>query len=146
AAVDRLDGPLKVRGAATYAFEWPVEHPAYLFPLQATIAAGRITAVDAAAAAAQTGVLAVLTHENAPTLAAAGDADVAVLQSPSVAFRGQLAGHVVGAASRARPPGAVAAATPQPARHAAALVRVGYEHRTHEVVLSADREDLTKPV
>ena len=34
APLDRMDGPLKVRGAATYAYEWPVENPAYLYPLQ----------------------------------------------------------------------------------------------------------------
>ena len=78
APLDRIDGPLKVRGAATYAFEWPVERPAYLYPLQAAIAAGRIAGVDAAAAAAERGVLAVLTHENAPRLAVTGDADVTV--------------------------------------------------------------------
>jgi xanthine dehydrogenase YagR molybdenum-binding subunit len=63
-----LDGPLKVRGAATYAYEWPVDNPAYLYPLQAEIAAGSITGVATGAATAEPGVLAVLTHENAPKL------------------------------------------------------------------------------
>jgi xanthine dehydrogenase YagR molybdenum-binding subunit len=49
--LDRLDGRAKVQGAATYAFEWPVDRPAYLYPLQATIAAGRITRIDAGAGA-----------------------------------------------------------------------------------------------
>jgi xanthine dehydrogenase YagR molybdenum-binding subunit len=89
AALNRLDGPLKVRGAATYAFEWPVDNPTYMYPLQAEIAVGRITAVDAAPAMAEDGVLVVLTHENAPELADAGDAEVAVLHTPEVAFRGQ---------------------------------------------------------
>jgi xanthine dehydrogenase YagR molybdenum-binding subunit len=40
APLDRLDGPAKVQGAATYAFEWPMERPAYLYPLQAEIATG----------------------------------------------------------------------------------------------------------
>jgi xanthine dehydrogenase YagR molybdenum-binding subunit len=62
--IDRLDGPMKVRGAATYAFERSVDNPAR-------------------AATGQPGVLAVLTHENAPKLAAASDPEVAVLQQPS---------------------------------------------------------------
>lgn len=75
--MDRVDGPLKVTGAARYAFEQPADHPAYLYPLQATIAAGRITAVDTSAAEAEPGVLAVLTHQNAPRLASTGDPEVA---------------------------------------------------------------------
>ena len=45
--LDRIDGPLKVRGAATYAFEWPVDNPAYLYPLQAEIAACHARAATA---------------------------------------------------------------------------------------------------
>ena len=67
---------MKVRGAATYAYEHPVERPAYLYPLQATIAAGHLTGVDTSAASAEPGVLAVFTHENAPKLASTDDGDV----------------------------------------------------------------------
>jgi xanthine dehydrogenase YagR molybdenum-binding subunit len=133
APLDRIDGPLKVRGAATYAYEWAVENPAYLYPLQATIAAGRIARVDASAAAAEPRVLAVLTHENAPRLAWAADPEVAVLQSGEVAFRGQFVGAVV-------------AETLEIARDAAGLVRLEFEPRVHDVDLRADREDLRKPV
>jgi xanthine dehydrogenase YagR molybdenum-binding subunit len=133
APLDRLDGPLKVRGAATYAYEWPVERPAYLYPLQAAIAAGRITGVDVAAAMAEPGVLAVLTHENAPKLTSPADPEVAVLQSDEVAFRGQFAGGVI-------------AETLEIARHAASLVGLEYEERAHDVALRADRDDLAKPV
>src|SRR5262249_49367193 len=69
APTDRLDGPAKVTGTAPYAFEHPLEHPAYLHPVQATIARGRVVAVDTAAAAALDGVLIVVTHLNAPRLA-----------------------------------------------------------------------------
>jgi xanthine dehydrogenase YagR molybdenum-binding subunit len=132
APLDRLDGPLKVLGAATYAYEWPVERPAHLYPLQAAIAAGRIEAIDTAAAAAEPGVLAVLSHENAPQLAMALDPEVAVLQSDAVAYRGQLVGGVI-------------ADTPEIAREAASLVRTSYVERPHDVDLRADRDDLTKP-
>jgi xanthine dehydrogenase YagR molybdenum-binding subunit len=132
APLDRKDGPLKVRGAATYAGEWPVENPAYLYPLQATIAAGRITGVDTSAAIAAPGVLGVITHLNAPKLAWATDPEVAVLQSDEVAFRGQIVGAVV-------------AETLETARHAAGLVRLEYEQRPHDTVLRADRDDLHRP-
>jgi xanthine dehydrogenase YagR molybdenum-binding subunit len=132
AALDRKDGVLKVRGAATYAYEWPVTDPAYLYPLQASIAVGRITRVDATAALAEPGVLAVLTHLNAPKLAWSTDPEIAVLQSDEVAFRGQLVGAVI-------------AETLEIARHAAGLVGVEYEQRPHDVDLRADRDDLHPP-
>ena len=132
ASLDRLDGALKVRGAATYAYEWPLDNPAYLFPLQAEIAVGRISGVDASAAEAEPGVLAVLTHENAPRLASTRDAELAILQSDAVGFRGQFAGAVI-------------AETVEVARHAASLVRVDYQARAHDVELRSDRDDLYAP-
>ena len=54
-----------------------------LHPVQATIARGRVTAIDTAAAEALDGVLAVLTHDNAERLASTDDAELAVLQSPT---------------------------------------------------------------
>ena len=93
--LDRLDGPDKVRGTATYAFEWAHENPAYVYPVQAAIAAGRITGIDVAAASAEPGVLGVLTHENAPRVAPEADRELAILQSGEVAYRGQIVGGVI---------------------------------------------------
>ncbi|GAA3764872.1 xanthine dehydrogenase YagR molybdenum-binding subunit [Spinactinospora alkalitolerans] len=132
ADLERLDGPAKVTGTATYAFEHRLENPAYLHPVQATVARGRVTAVDASAAEALDGVLAVLTHENAHRLADIGDAELAVLQSDAVAHRGQVIGAVI-------------AETPETARRAAGLVRADYEVRPHDVELSAERSDLYAP-
>src|SRR5215467_1479439 len=132
AVVDRVDGPEKVRGGATYAYEQLVHGPAYLYPLQAAIATGQITGVDAGAASAQAGVLAVLTHENAPRLAWTDDAELAILQSGEVAFRGQFVGGVV-------------AETPEIARHAAGLVRFDYAERTHDVELRGDTASTYAP-
>jgi xanthine dehydrogenase YagR molybdenum-binding subunit len=132
APLDRLDGPEKVRGTATYAFEWPVDRPAYVYPLQASIATGRITGVDAGPASAEPGVLAVLTHQNAPRLASTEDAELAILQSDKVAFRGQFVGGVI-------------AETLEIARYAAGLVRLRYRERPHDVELRADRDDLYAP-
>ena len=65
--VDRYEGPLKVSGAAPYAYEvQPPAPPAYGVMVGATIARGRITGVDIAEAEAAPGVLAVWTHLNAP--------------------------------------------------------------------------------
>src|ERR1700712_3465412 len=91
-ALVRRDGEQKVRGTAVYAYETPVENPAYAHPVQATVARGRVTAMDTAAAEALDGLLAVLPPFTAERLADASDAEYAVLQSPEVAFRGQLIG------------------------------------------------------
>jgi xanthine dehydrogenase YagR molybdenum-binding subunit len=130
---DRVDGPDKVRGTARYAFEQPVDNPAYLYPVQATIAAGRITGIDTTDAEAEPGVLAVLTHENAPKLAWADDPEIAVLHTDQIQFRGQVVGAVV-------------AETSEVARHAAGLVRVEYEQRAHDVVLRPGHPGLHKPL
>lgn len=130
--LDRLGGPPKVQGLARYAYEQPVERPAYLYPLQATIAAGRVSGLDAGAATALPGVLAVLSHENAPRLAPGADPELRILQSDAVAYRGQLVGGVV-------------AESPEVARQAAGLVRVDYQEAPHDVALRPDRDDLYAP-
>src|SRR5437764_14427909 len=64
--LDRIDGPKKVTGTATYAFEHAVDEVTYAFPVQSTIAKGRIVSFDTSAAQAIPGVITILTHENAP--------------------------------------------------------------------------------
>lgn len=51
----RRDGPSKVTGTAPYAYEAPVENPAYCHPIQATIARGRVVRMDTSAAEALDG-------------------------------------------------------------------------------------------
>jgi xanthine dehydrogenase YagR molybdenum-binding subunit len=68
--VDRVDGVAKTSGAATYSAEYPYPDIAHAAMVHAGIARGRITGVDTAAAEAVEGVLAVLTHRNAPRLTA----------------------------------------------------------------------------
>ena len=66
-AVDRYEGPLKVTGTAPYAYEvTPPSPAAYGVMVSATIACGRITDIDTAAAEASPGVLLVWSHENVP--------------------------------------------------------------------------------
>jgi len=128
----RRDGAAKVRGTATYAFETPVEHPAYVHPVQATVARGRVTAMDTAAAEALDGVLAVLTVFRTERLADTEDAELAVLQSDEVAFRGQLVGAVIAESSEL-------------ARQAADSIRVTYTEEEHDSELVVDHPGLYKP-
>src|SRR5258708_15935705 len=88
--LDRIDGVQKVTGAAKYAYEYPVEGVTYVFPVQSTIARGRVGSIDASAARALPGVIAVLSHENAPRLAPLDDAELAVVQSAAIAYHGQF--------------------------------------------------------
>ncbi len=132
APLDRLDGRLKVTGAAKYAYEYHVAGVTYAFPVQSTIAKGRVAAIDARAARALPGVLAVLSHENTPRLSPLDDAELAVFQSPAVVYHGQIIAAVV-------------AETPEIARQAASLISVRYEEQLHDVALRADRGGLFKP-
>ncbi len=67
---DRIDGPLKTTGTATYSHEFQDigGAPAYGFLVGSAIAKGRITSIDATRAKAAPGVLAVVTHADAGPL------------------------------------------------------------------------------
>ena len=66
----RIDGPLKTSGKATYAYEWKdiAPNPAYGYIVGSAIAKGRITSIDIDRAKAASGVLAVVTAQNAGKL------------------------------------------------------------------------------
>jgi xanthine dehydrogenase YagR molybdenum-binding subunit len=130
--LERIEGRAKVTGTAPYAYEHALADPLYLHPVQATIARGRITAIDTGAAKALHGVVAVITHENAPRLASADNTELWVLQSDAVGFRGQFIGAVI-------------AESPEIALQAAGLVRVQYAEHPHQAGLRADRDDLYAP-
>lgn len=132
APLDRVDGLQKVTGAATYAYEYPVERGTYAFPVQSTVARGRVVEIDSSAAQALPGVVSVISHKNAPRLAPLDDADLAVLQSDAVAYYGQIIAVVV-------------AETSEIARQAAGLVTVRYEEQPHNVELRADPGVLYAP-
>jgi len=71
APAGRVDGPLKVAGAARYPSDVTLPGLVHAALVRATITAGTITRIDTARAQAAPGVLAVITHENAPALAEA---------------------------------------------------------------------------
>ena len=121
--INRVDGRLKVMGAARYAAEIPQDNIAHAVLIQSTIAKGRIKDIDTSKAETAPGVLAVITHRNAPKLNLKTDGsmvegkpgeDFVPLQSDEVFYDGQ---HI----------GVVVAETFEQAKHATSLVHVTYE-------------------
>jgi xanthine dehydrogenase YagR molybdenum-binding subunit len=116
--VDRVDGPLKVTGAARYPGDHSLPNLAHAALVRSTITAGTITSIDTSAAEAAPGVLAVLTHHNAPTLHRARPKLITPppdppLQTARIGHHGQSVAVVV-------------AETPQQAAAAARRVSVAY--------------------
>ncbi len=132
APTERVDAEVKVTGGARYAAEITTPGKTYGHILQATIARGRVTAVDAEHALSLPGVLAVITHENAGRLADVGDGELLLLQDDRVDYRGQVVGLVV-------------AESLEQARAAADTVRVEYAAQPHDVVLRTDHPDVYTP-
>jgi xanthine dehydrogenase YagR molybdenum-binding subunit len=121
-SVSRVDGRQKVTGRATYAAEFQTPKLAHAAIVRSTIARGRIHSIDPTVAQRTAGVLAVLTHRNAPRLAYKphkGAVDpvtgerLHLLQDDRVHQQGQ-------------PIALVVAETLEQAQHAATLVRVVY--------------------
>jgi len=132
AAIDRVEGREKVTGEAKYAYEHSPPGFVYATALQSTIAKGEVVGVDAEAALAVPGVLGVLWHEDAPRLHEVSDAELEILQSPRVAYRGQIVGAVIAERYEA-------------ARQAERLVRIEYSEHPHDVLLRADHPGFYEP-
>jgi xanthine dehydrogenase YagR molybdenum-binding subunit len=125
-SLSRVEGVDKVTGRARYAFEYDADGPAYGWPVQASIARGRVRSVD------RDGVLEVLWHGNAPRLHDVRNAFTDVLQKPDVAFRGHVVALVVALSQEA-------------AREAAAALSVEYDEEPHDCVLRPDHPSLYTP-
>ncbi len=124
-ARSRVDGPLKVTGSAKYAVEFEIPKCAYAWPVESNIAHGQISLIDSKAARAAIGVLAVLTHENAPKLKDLGGSDEdSMAQGIRNEERPPLADNEVHYAGQYV--ALVVAQTIEQARYAASLVRVTY--------------------
>jgi xanthine dehydrogenase YagR molybdenum-binding subunit len=121
--VSRIDGPLKVAGAAPFAAEFPMAGMAYAALAFSTIAKGRIAVIDTTVAEASTGVVGVMTYRSAPRLKpppvfmsaakAAGGDNLPVMQDDRIRWNGE-------------PIAVVLAETQEQADHAASLIRVRY--------------------
>lgn len=126
--ISRIDGIAKVTGKAAYSTDYPVKNLAYAVLFKSTIAAGKIRRIDTALAEKAPGVLAVITHANAPKLNINGGIrGGGLLQSSEIEFYGQHIGLVV-------------AETFEQARHATHLIQVDYD----KTKASVDFEELAK--
>ena len=122
--IDRVEGRLKVTGAADYASDRILDNMLYGVPVGSTIAAGRVLRVDADVALAVPGVVAVYDHTNIGTLHSLDpdspfsalcivDEHRAPLSDDAVAYYGQYVALVI-------------AQTHESAAEGAARVRVAY--------------------
>ncbi len=113
-AHDRIDGPLKTSGRAPYAYEHhDIQNVAYGHIVGSSVAKGRITRIDTAAAKAAPGVIAIVTAAEAGKLGKGKNNTAKLLAGPEVEHYHQAVAVVV-------------AETFEQARAAAALVRVDY--------------------
>ncbi len=134
----RVDGRAKVTGTATYAAEWPVENLVHGAVIDSEIARGTVRSIDDSVALAAPGVLAVVTHENAPRLASypkkgagfplTGEGGLGEvrqpLQDPTIYYGAQSIAVIV-------------AETSEQARFAANLVKVEYDVQPPELDMDA---------
>jgi xanthine dehydrogenase YagR molybdenum-binding subunit len=115
--IDRIDGHLKVTGAAKYAAEFRVPAAVHAVLVQSTIAAGSISGFDLQEAQGMPGVLAIITPDNAGKLSHPEKVPQAVagplLQNKEIVFNGQ---HVA----------VVVADTLEQAQAAASAVHINY--------------------
>jgi xanthine dehydrogenase YagR molybdenum-binding subunit len=114
--LSRAEGAAKVTGRAVYTADTPVAGLTYGVMAISTISSGRVRRIDSTAALAADGVLAVITHENAPHLRPPQGAAMSFvpLQDDIVRHEGQ-------------PLALVVATTMEHALHAVTLVHVEYD-------------------
>ncbi|WP_414717145.1 xanthine dehydrogenase family protein molybdopterin-binding subunit [Tardiphaga sp. 42S5] len=139
----RVDGPDKVQGVARFAAEVRMDGLVYAACVHSTIARGKITELDLAAAEAAPGVVLVMTHRNAPKLAlpppigmtnlkAAGNNILPIMQDADIRWNGQTVALVL-------------AETQEQANHAAWLIVVRYEQAAARTRFEDAKADATTP-
>ncbi|QUT05098.1 xanthine dehydrogenase family protein molybdopterin-binding subunit [Sphingobium phenoxybenzoativorans] len=131
--ISRLDGVLKVQGAARFAAEIMLDDMVYASLAYATIPRGRIATLETEAAEAAPGVALVMTYRNAPRMnppgvfgsspTAVGPSDLPVMQDDRIHWNGQ-------------PIAVVLAETQEQADHAKSLIRVTYTPEPSTTLLS----------
>ena len=138
--VNRIDGPLKVSGRATYAYEqWNAGQPLYGYIVGATIGRGRVTTIDTGRAERAPGVHRIFTYREAPKQAKPDLKDqniygraFPVLASADVNYFGE-------------PVALAVADTFEGARAAAMLVDVSYETTNGHFDFDADADRAVRP-
>jgi xanthine dehydrogenase YagR molybdenum-binding subunit len=139
----RVDGPDKVQGVARFAAEVRMDGLVYAACVHSTIARGKITELDLAAAEAAPGVVLVMTHRNAPKLAlpppigmtnlkAAGNNILLIMQDAEIRWNGQTVALVL-------------AETQEQANYAASLIVVRYEQAAARTRFEDAKADATTP-
>lgn len=144
--IDRVDGRLKVTGRATYAGEQQVAGPvppAYGYIVGATIARGRIVAIDTRQARQAPGVIHVMTHRNAPAQPPFGPSVPPTPRDVFTRARPYLASDRVRYYDE--PVALVVAESFEAARAAAALVQVRYQAEPGEFELAPRLAQAYKP-
>jgi len=134
----RVDGRAKVTGAAKYAAEYKAPNLVHGYVISSAIAKGKITAIDAQAALMLPGVLQIFTHENRPNLAWFDRSYLDEVAVPGSPFRPLYDDKIQ---YSGQPIALIVADSFELARYAASLVRVTYEHETHETDLPAKRSE-----
>lgn len=138
ASVSRVDGSLKVQGAAKFAGEFFVDGMVYAALAFSTIAKGRITELDTNDAEQVKGVVAVMTYKNTPKMkpaplfmsnqkAAAGD-ELPVMQDDLIHWNGQ-------------PIAVVLADSQEVAEHAASLITAEYQEEASVTAFEVAKAD-----
>ena len=142
APVSRIDGPLKVKGAARFAAEFQLDGMVYAALAHSAVPKGRIASLDTKAAEAAPGVVLVMTYRNAPRMKpmplfltaekAAGGDDLPVMQDDRIHWNGQ-------------PIAVVLAETQEQADHAKSLICATYEAEPATTSFAAARAQGTEP-
>jgi xanthine dehydrogenase YagR molybdenum-binding subunit len=141
--VDRRDGYAKVTGGALFSAEHRYPNLTYATLVHATIARGRITAIETSAAAALPGVLAVLTHLNAPKIRSERKSNIVRERGPSVSGTNLNYLNTDQVFWDGQPIAVVVAETSAAADEAAALVTATYDLLPARVDFAAEQQNAT---
>src|SRR4051794_20991339 len=134
--ISRVDGRYKVTGSAKYAAEYDIPNVAYGVLSSGAIAKGRIKHIDTSTAEKALGVIAIITHLNAPK--PPGFDDNMQTSDPRVegqAFRVFNDNRIY---YNGQPVALAIADTFEHARYAASLVKVEYEKEDHQTNMQAN--------
>ncbi len=132
--IKRVDGHLKVTGAIRYSAEYHFSGLVYGALVSSTIAKGTMTAIDSKAAERAPGVLAVISHINAPEVPGYKDGKG---QPGSPFLNNQILYN-------GQPVVLVIANTLERAKYAASLIKITYKEEPHQTNLDNNLQNAVK--
>jgi xanthine dehydrogenase YagR molybdenum-binding subunit len=141
-APNRVDGLVKVTGAARYAAEHPTPGLLHGWVVSSGIAKGRIAAVRDAATRAVPGVVEVITHANRPHVAWLDRSYEDEVSVPGSPFRALYDDRI---AFAMQPVALVVAETLEAAREGAALLEIDYAAEPHNTDVRAAMAEAFEP-